>query len=104
MQRLVATFLSFAILVGGIEFVVDYEEAFAGTPLYHLAGSMDEIPSNNGTGDNCDNCHFGGVHLTGLVVNGGSLVFQARVAAVPGWRQPSQNWQFYPPPDRPPIA
>lgn len=103
-QRLVATFLIFAIVVGGIEFVVDYDEAFAGTPLHHLAGSTDEIPLGNETGDSCDNCHFGGIHLTGLVVNSGSFVIQSRSAAAPGWKQPSQNWQFYSPPHRPPIT
>ena len=105
MRRALTKLLMLAILAAGMEFATDYAEVLESTPLAALpdghTGNDGHDPSDHALP--CDNCHFGGVHLTGFIVTALAPLAGAASTFTPWSTQNTPN--FSPaPPNPPPIA
>ena len=94
-----------AVIVCGFEFTTDYGEALEGTPLVALPDGHQQNDGHDPAehGLRCDNCHFGGVHLTGLT-EAVMVVFAPAATANMPWQTPATVTPVLSRPERPPIA
>lgn len=105
MKPLIALLATIALLGSGVEFVTDYAEVLEGTPLAalpdgHTPGDGHE-PADHGV--RCDNCHFGGVHLIGVVPTAGTFGPATHAQRIV-WSPPAPVRVSATPPNRPPIV
>lgn len=105
MQRILAMLVILACGGAGFEFAADYDEVFDHGPLMALPDghSPDDGHDPADHGISCDNCHFGGVHLTGLPEQA-PVVLSPPNAAPLAMSAPDLPSAWRIPPQRPPIA
>jgi hypothetical protein len=105
MQRILVMLLIIAFGSAALEFAGDYDEVFENSPLMtlpagHTPGDGHD-PADHGI--SCDNCHFGGIHLTGLPLEAAVVPSVRHAAPLAGSPADLPSvWRI--PPQRPPIA
>ncbi len=102
---MVSILVLLAIFVAGMEFATDYGEALEGTVLAALpeGHQHDDGHSPADHGLNCDNCHFGGIHLIAFTASAATGASAATQGHTP-WVDPMPMRVARTPPNPPPIA
>lgn len=105
MRRFLASLLVLTILAASLEYAADYAEVFERTTLAALpeghSGDDGHTPTDHQL--SCDNCHFGGVHLTGFTVAAQVQAHRSDLVRAP-WFAPHIAQHRSTPPNPPPIV
>lgn len=104
-KRFLVSLLVLTILTASLEYSADYADVFQGTTLAVLPDghSQDDGDTPADHQLRCDNCCFGGVHLTGFAVAGQVLAHRPALVHA-AWFAPHIDQHRSTPPNPPPIV